>query len=111
MGKKSLISTTIGILGGIIFGYALGYHVAIKGFVESIPLLAKDFAIAINPQYSQLGELIGVGISRGLEEHIYENIFNPVPFYFLGVIVILTSIILAYKTGETSWLPWRKAER
>ncbi len=110
MGKKSLASTTVGVLGGIIFGYALGYHASIIQFVKSIPTLAQEIAISISPQYSQIGELLGRGISQALEEYIYENIFNPIPFYILGLIVIATGIILAYKTGETSWLPWRRSK-
>ncbi len=111
MGKKSILSVIVGSAGGIIFGYALGFHHSTIIFSEEISSIIYSFGISlrpVNPQFSNLMEYLGEGVSQKFREYIYQNVFNPLPFYIIGIIIIIAGFFIAYKTGETSWLPWNR---
>jgi hypothetical protein len=89
MGKKSLIAAIVGATGGVIFGFALGFHSAVAYLIGVIPNLIRDLA---GPQNARLGEFIGEGLAQELAKYTWESNLTVVLGYIIGVIVILKSL-------------------
>lgn len=105
MGKKSLIATVVGVIGGLAFGFAAGYYYAFAYLSGEIINLIRDIA---GPQYARAGEVIGQALVIELANYTSESNSTMVLGFLIGGLIIVLALIIAYKTGETSWIPWRK---
>ncbi|NOZ76288.1 MAG: hypothetical protein GXO65_01120 [Euryarchaeota archaeon] len=101
---KNLGSTAIGALGGLFLGFGLGFRYATWKMADFIPRLSTDVAVGLKPEYDLMGQLIGKGISMGLESYAYQHVLNPLPVMALGLVAIAAGLLAAQRQGQGSWV-------